>query len=166
MGLLQRATDVAHATPRDAKATGAEKVKTLTPAQAEAAWRDAMLAELRLMRQTSTDVAARGSGQIVNSVLDVRTFAFPASGVVVFDYHVAAGSVQVANLSGSASVTVQAGTQTSETPPTSGTGVQVVPAQSWMSVPIGARAVTLYGAAGERVSLQVFAGMQAYGVAG
>jgi hypothetical protein len=61
-------------------------------------------------------------------------------------------------------ITVQSGTGSADTAPTSGRGVTVVRAQSTLAVPIGAHAFTLWGTAAASVSLQVFAGMQALGV--
>lgn len=161
--ILDAAAQIAHTTPRVPKAPGGP-AKPLTPAQADQAWRDAMLTELRQLRQTSTELAARERGGVVNGVLDVRVWAFDTSGLLALGYQVAIGSLVVANLSTTAEVTVQAGTQSGDSAPTSGRGIQVVPASSWLAVPIGSHACTLYGTAGQRIGLQVFTGMQAFGV--
>ena len=125
---------------------------------------NAMLSELRVMNQTSTQIAAKLKGGIVNHVLEVSTFKIPSVGYKVCEYNTAIGSVVVANL-GDNTVTVQSGTQSGEAAPTIGIGVQVLPGRTWLAIPIGANSVTIWGTAGDSISFQAFTGMQAYGVA-
>lgn len=120
-----------------------------------------MLGELRLMRLTMTEEAAKIRGQILNDVLEVGTFLLDAEGQLTRAYNTPIGSVAVVNLS-DADVTVTSSPPTSSAPPI-GRGIQVIPAGAWFSVPIAARHFTLYGAPGGRVSIQVFTGMQASG---
>jgi hypothetical protein len=161
MGMLDKASQVAHRTPRDAKATGAQGVHTLTPREEEAAWRSEMLGELRKLANTTT--SRPDASQIVNDVLDVTTFVFDSTGSRAFSYQTAVGSIVVVN-TGATSVTVTSGTQGGDTAPTVGRGVQLVPAGSWLAVPIGAHAFTLWGTAAATCGLQVFAGMQGFGL--
>jgi hypothetical protein len=165
MRFVDRAAQLAHTTPSVPKAPGAAKASpSRTAAQAERELLGEMLAELRQLRETTTELAARERGGVVNGVLDVRVHVFDASGLLALGYQVGIGSLLLGNLSTTATVTVQAGTQSGDSAPTSGRGVQVVPAASWLAVPIGSHAVTLYGTAGETIDLQVFTGMQALGV--
>jgi len=120
-----------------------------------------MLQEIRLLRQTTTEEAGKLRGQLVNNVLEVGTYTIAADGILARSYNVPCGSVAVINL-GTAEVTV-----TSSPPgpaaPAGGAGVTIVPASSWLSVPIGTRNITIYGTVGARVGLQAFTGMQAGG---
>jgi hypothetical protein len=121
-----------------------------------------LLDALRQLQATSTDLIAAMHPRAINSVLQVETFVFPASGVIQRDWPVACGSLVVAAL-GTHSVTVVAGSQVGQTAPLSGVGVSVVPANSWMSIPIATTAITLYGTSGDTASIQVFAGLASFG---
>lgn len=159
-----RADEQAYRTPTDPRPTGAKSVRVLSKDDERAVSLADVVAELRLMRETSTAAAARATaGGIVNDVLEVSTRKFDASGVMVLDYNVAVGSAMITNPAGT-QVTYQAGTQTSDTAPTVGNGVQVVPAVSWLAVPVAAHSFSLYGTPGAQVSLQVFTGMTAFGI--
>jgi hypothetical protein len=114
-----------------------------------------MLQELVRIRQTMTEYAGRLGGQIVNNVLETATLAIGADGFVTREYGVAAGAVQVFNLSGANDMTVVAGGPAGYIPPT-GTGVSVVPAGKDRVINVAARQITIYGTAGDRVSFQVW----------
>jgi hypothetical protein len=121
-----------------------------------------LLAEMQHLNATQTAMMARlRGGLILNDVLGVEQILIPAAGFVQRDYPVAVGSVVVVNLSATA-VTFATGGGTAA-PPTVGTGVQTVPASSWLAIPVGATTFTLYGTAGATVDLQVFSGMLAFG---
>lgn len=116
-----------------------------------------LLEALRHHAQTSTEWAERLAGQLVNHTLMVWSGVFPTAGVLAWDFGVAAGSCYVRNLAEAATdvVTVVAdGPQ--ETAPT-GLGTWTVPGAGGAdTVPLASRQVTLYGAAGDRVQIQVY----------
>lgn len=111
-----------------------------------------LLDEFRAYAQTHTDFMARLAGGIVNDVLGVETVTFDAAGVIARQWKVAAGSVEVCNLS-SDPVTVVAGGP-GPGAPNVGVGVSVVPAGAIRIVNLGARQMTIYGTAGDQVSYQ------------
>lgn len=114
-----------------------------------------LLAELRDYHQRSTEWMARIAGGIVNDVLSVETATFGADGVIHRSWHVAAGIVEVRNLSTSAEVTVTS-SGPSSTAPASGVGVSVVPAEDVQYVGLASHQMTLYGTEGERVCWQAY----------
>lgn len=116
------------------------------------------LQEIQLLRQTMTDFAAQLAGRMVNKVLTVETRAFPADGSpLTWQFQVAAGAIEVQPL-GTNAVTVDA-SGPSSAGPVVGVGVSVVqPNVGPRTVALASRQVTLYGTAGDRVSVQVFAG--------
>lgn len=120
-----------------------------------------VLAQLRNLNQTMTEQAARVAGRMVNNVIHVATYLFVADAAgatpsVTIDCRVAAGSIDVVNLAAANVVTVAAGPPMAYAPP-SGIGVGVVLGASHRTLAIGGRQITLYGTAGDRVSVQVFA---------
>ena len=124
-----------------------------------------ILAELRRLRATSTEAMTRlTSGGAVNGVLGVETAAIGTAGVLTRSYGTPCGCIVVAN-PGTNTVTVVSGPPQGASAPTVGIGVTVIPASSWLAVPIGGPSWTIYGTAGDTVSVQAFAGLQAYGVA-
>lgn len=116
-----------------------------------------MLNELRAMRLVMTEQAAKLAGRMVNNTLTVRTAIFPTGGSVPLAFHVAAGSIQVLNLSAAGLVTVTSAPDQGYAPD-SGHGVFVVGAGLRETVAVASRHITLYGTPGDRVSFQVFAG--------
>jgi hypothetical protein len=110
-----------------------------------------MLAAFREYAQTHTDFMARLAGNIVNDTLQVLTATFDSTGVITRDFHVAVGSLEVENLGTHIVTVVNSGA--SSGPPTGGIGVRVVPANARRLVPIASRVWTVYGTAGDQVSL-------------
>lgn len=114
-----------------------------------------ILEELRYVRAHLTEAAERTGTGVVNHVLQVGTGIFDADGRVTLDFGVPIGSIEVNAIDGD--VTVAAGGPISgTTAPASGTGVYIVEENTMRRVNIGARQVTLYGTATERVSYQAF----------
>lgn len=113
------------------------------------------LSELRHYMQTSTEFAARVSGQIVNNVLDVQTRVFDASGMIALEYGAAIGCIDLDASLAPHQVTVATGGG-SGVVPAQGAGVYIVAAGVKRAVNIGAHQVTLYGTAGDTVSFQVY----------
>lgn len=113
-----------------------------------------LLAELRASTQRMTEFAELLAGQAVNHTLEVWSGVFPADGIISRDYSVAAGAIRVRNRSAANTVTVSSAGPQSSTP--TGLGTAVVPIGAVETVPLASRQVTLYGTAGEAVSLQVF----------
>lgn len=116
-----------------------------------------MLSELRAMRMVMTEQAAKVAGRMVNNTLGVRTATFPPGGSVALNYHVAAGSIRVTNLSATGAITVTSAGDLGYVP-VEGQGMYVVPAGLRETIPVASRHITLYGTPGERVSYMVFAG--------
>lgn len=116
-----------------------------------------MLSALQAQAQTMTDIAARLEGRMTNNVLQVKTLLLGTEGYETFDFGVAAGAVHVSN-PGANIVTVDAnGPRPGGTAPTTGVGVYRVPAANARTVPVASRVVTIYGTAGDYVSLVVYA---------
>lgn len=123
-----------------------------------------MLEQLREINATSTLAQARkNAGRSINGVLEVGTYALDSSGLWTRSYGTAIGSVVVSNPT-SHTITVYAGPPTSSAMATNGIGVFVVPAGSVQSIPIDHHAVTLVGTAADVFSVQVWAGLQPFGV--
>ena len=89
-----------------------------------------------------------------NEVLTSGTFAFDVNGQIALDWQTDFASVAIQSSS------AQPVTVTAETPqataPTIGRGVHKIPANKAATVNIRGKALTLYGNAGDLVSIQVF----------
>lgn len=106
---------------------------------------------------TMTEFTARFTeGTVVNGVLEVGTFALPASGELYksFDWPVAAGCVEVGNLSASNMTVVAAGVSADGTAPAIGRGVYVLPAGACRVINVGSHVVTVYGVASASFTFQ------------
>lgn len=92
----------------------------------------------------------------VNDVLEVGTFAFPASGELFkpFDWPMAAGSIELANLSSGNMTLVAAGPTPDGVAPAVGRGVYIVPAGACRVVNVASHHVTVYGPASGTFTLQ------------
>lgn len=115
-----------------------------------------LLVELRHMAQTQTEWTEQLAGQVINHVLEVRTITFDATGQYPLQWKVAAGSIEVSNPTGNGTVTVSSGGSNSTTAPPTGVGVYQVPGGTCRTVSVASRQVTLYGTAGQSISIQVF----------
>lgn len=118
------------------------------------------LFELRAMRAIMTKQAARTSGRMINDTLLTATYQFAVPGdgstpVVALDFRVAAGSIRVTNLSATNPVTVYPGAPMGYAPAV-GIGVAVVLQASSRVVVLGSHQCSIYGTAGDRVSVQVY----------
>lgn len=113
------------------------------------------LQELAALHQTMTAWAARMSGRMVNNTLEVSTRQFGADGVIAYEFGVAAGSVRVTPI-GTNNVTVSAA-PAAGVAPTTGIGVAVVTPANPDTIPLASTQFTLYGTAGDRVCVQVYA---------
>lgn len=121
-----------------------------------------MLAELQRLNATETEMMARlHGGEILNNVLEVATYTFPAGGAWSKDYPAAIGSILVTN--GTAQPITYAAGGAFGGAPTVGSGVQIIPANSWLAIPVGGTTFTLYGTAGGTFGLQAFTSMIAFG---
>ncbi len=114
------------------------------------------LQELRQLRQTMTEMAARTSGRMVNNTLLVGTYQFGTDGQIPLDLRAAAGAIRITNLSGANTMTVT-GTGAQGYAPNVGIGVAVIPAGARETVAVDSHQITLYGTSGDRVTVQVFA---------
>lgn len=116
-----------------------------------------LLAELHHAMQANTAMVARLAGGIINDTLEVATYVIPAAGSVSGRYKVAAGCIEVENLSLANEVAVVSrDNSTDGTPPTAGLGMRIVPKASCRVVALNSHAWTIYGTAGDRLSVQVF----------
>ncbi|MGW5978765.1 hypothetical protein ACWFMH_19635 [Bacillus altitudinis] len=99
-------------------------------------------------------LAAAIKEMVVAECLTTQTLQISPAGFAEFSYPVPFASVAVTNLSAQP-LTVT--TQTpAETAPVTGTGVAVVPANSGAAHNLAGRSLTVYGTAGDRVTLSIF----------
>lgn len=116
-----------------------------------------MLAEIQHALNTQTEQIARIAGNIRNNVLESGTYTFDASGVIQGRYKVAAGSIDVDNLSAANAMILVPRADSGGTPPSQGIGMRVIPKASFRpSLPLDSHDWTLYGTAGDQVSLAVY----------
>lgn len=113
------------------------------------------LAELRAMTQTLTSIAARLAGNVYNETLKTATDVFDSTGMIQLQFHIAAGSIRLRNLSAANTVTVSAAGPLAVTP-ASGVGVWRVPPAMADTIGVATRQITLYGTAGDYVSYSVY----------
>jgi hypothetical protein len=114
-----------------------------------------LLAELRHLAQSSTEWAEMLAGQIVNHVLEVWSGTFDATALITRNYHVAAGAIEVTNLSVAGIITVSSAAPSGPAVPT-GTGTYLVPAGASRTIALASRQLTLFGTNTDRVAFQVF----------
>lgn len=127
-----------------------------------------MLAELldaiRSIVESSTELSSRiGRRGATNGVLDVFVDQIPTAGLIQRDYPVTVGSVGVINHHATLPVYVQSGMPSGSSMPTTGRGLQRIEAGSYLVMPIGDRAYTVWGTATTLVSVQAFTGLQPWG---
>ena len=116
-----------------------------------------MLAELRTLAQTTTELAARFQGQVINNVLEVGTQIIPAGGTYVpFEWQAACGSFEIDNQGTHPMQVTSAGPTASGAAPTSGTGVTNIPAGAVRKVNVASHQVTVYGTAADVFCYQAF----------
>lgn len=116
-----------------------------------------MLAEIQHSLLTQTEAIARIAGGIRNNVLESATYTFDASGVIQGRYKVAAGSMDVDNLSAANPMVLVPRADAGGTPPSQGIGMRVIPKSSYRpSIPLDSHEWTLYGTQGDQVSLAVY----------
>jgi hypothetical protein len=122
-----------------------------------------LLAEIRAYHATSSAFMARlQAAGITNGVLDSFTDVFPTAGWLTRSYHVQCGSLVIINAAAT-DVTISPGPP-GPTAPQAGPGIQVIPASSFLTVPIQHHAWTAWGTATAQLSWQAFTGLQPYGV--
>lgn len=140
--------------------------RRMSQRQAEQLMQAELLSAVRSLVESSTEIAARlGRRGAVNGVLEVYAGVLPAGGTITRTYEVTAGSMRLTNHSAAAILTVQSGVAAGDTgAQAAGVGVQYVAPGATHSFPLGDRAWTITGTAGDRVSLQVYTGLQALGV--
>jgi len=93
------------------------------------------------------------------SVLACETWQFDSHGVITRSWHVPFASVAVDARASTQPVTVTS-SPVSEVIPTSGVGLAVIPTGKAAVCNIAGRALTLYGKAGDTVTIQVFPAAQ------
>ena len=167
MGIMNRdkANTIGHsqiAARDEGPATGDLPSRPLTDRELTRAVAEATLDELKRLSTTMSGIAARDRSQLVNNVLEVSTRVIPGDGVLVCTYNTQVGSILITNATGVA-LTVQTGTQTAGDAPTQGKGVQIVPNNTWLAIPIASHAFTIYGPAAGSVGIQVFTDMTVFG---
>lgn len=98
-----------------------------------------------------------------NGVIGTELIVFADSSGVEVNRQVTIGSMAIHNV-GTSPVTVQVGSGAQSSAPAKGQGMHLVPAGAFIPIPIGQRGLVLYGSAAQAVNIQLFTGMQAYGV--
>jgi hypothetical protein len=144
------------------KADPAQPGDTVNPRQAERILAGQLLAAQRELNDTTTQRAARLQSQVVNGVLEAGTWALDSTGQLTRTYHAAIGSIVITNLTGATLIVASASPGPSA--PATGDGVHQIPANLVMTLPIASRQLTIYGTAAALVGLQVWTGLQPYGV--
>ncbi len=119
------------------------------------------LAELRAIRATTTEQAARASGRLINNTVVVATAIFPtttdgSTPSIMFDHRVAIGAVKITNLSAANRVTF-APSQPTAYAPGAGVGIGLVLPNSRDTISCDTHVFTLYGTAGDTVTVQAYA---------
>jgi len=114
------------------------------------------LQELRHAYETNTALVARIAGQIINDTLEVATYVIPATGVVSNQYKVAAGCIEVENFSNANQMIVVARADATGSPPSQGTGMRPIAKGTCRVVALNSHAWSIYGTAGDVVSVQAF----------
>ncbi len=116
------------------------------------------LAEFQHFMATNTEAIARIAGGLVNNVLESGTYTFDATGTITRSYKVAAGSMEVDNLSAANSMTVvdRADASGLGGAPSQGVGMRVIPKASFRRIPMAAHSWTIYGTPGDQVSIAVY----------
>jgi hypothetical protein len=141
---------------------------SVRPKDAERILAGELLAELRHMNATATEHQARLQSQVVNGVLEAGTYVLDFTngaglGVYSKSYHSAIGAMVVTNATG-AVMTLSSAAPLGQAAPVTGQGTHIIPSNSVMTVPIGSHAFTLYGAGTGTFSIQVWTGLQPYGI--
>lgn len=108
---------------------------------------------LKYLSQTMTQWAARWSGRVTNSVLEVGTFTIDATGAKTLSWGAACGAIEVRNL-GTHTMTVVSGPAT--VLPTQGTGMYQIPAGQVETVNVANHTVTVFGTAADSFSYQAY----------
>jgi hypothetical protein len=114
-----------------------------------------VLTELRAIAATSTEIQARLAGNVINDILEAGTALIGADGTWFTDWRVSAGALWIYNL-GTHTMTLVAGSPSAAGAPTTGKGVFSAPAGKQFTVPFLARAMTVYGTAGDQFNYAVF----------
>lgn len=110
-----------------------------------------LLDELARLRQATTQAAERLGALVINHTLEVFTLAIPAEGYIEREWQVPAGCVVVDN-HGANPMTVSSAGPGPAAP--TGTGAHRVPAGKLRAVNVASRHITVYGTAGDLVSVQ------------
>lgn len=113
-----------------------------------------LLEEFRHLTRTMTEYSERLATGVVNHVLEVGTRTLPDSGLYTRTFSIAAGSIELRNLSTDDMTTVSS--SPGPAAPHDGIGVYVVPAGCSSLVNLASHDLTIWGTAGARFSYQVF----------
>lgn len=138
----------------------------LSARQADALMTAELLSAVRSLVESTTELAGRlGRRGAVNGVLESWAGVIPASGVIQRTYEVAIGCVSCENISAANLMTIASGVPAGDTGgQTAGTGVTYVRANSRGLAPIADHSFSITGTPGDKVSFEVWAGLQAFGV--
>jgi hypothetical protein len=142
--------------------------RAMSPRQAEALMTAELLAAIRSLVESSTELTARlGRRGAMNGVIDSWGGVFPVGvpSVLTRSYEITVGSLVVHNHSAAGQIIVQSGLAAGDTgPQAGGVGVQYVNAGQRLIMPLGDRSWTMSGTAADKVSVQAFTGLQPFGV--
>lgn len=135
-----------------------------TPKQIEQTLQIQALLHLHAEMQTQTVTLERFATGMRNHVLECSLRTLPADGYITFEWGLPCGSVAVTPHTPGASLTVVSGSSTAGTAPGSGNAMGLVQAPSLASgmqpapvvLNLVSHAVTIYGTAGDRFTLQAF----------
>lgn len=123
---------------------------------AEKALAEFELADLVHAARTQTQQVARLAAHIINDVLLTELIKLDGDGMATREFGTAMGSVAVANHSDANSVIVGGTGAVSYDPPDSGPGIALVRASKAQTLNLTGHVLTLWGTAGQLVTVQVF----------
>lgn len=123
-----------------------------------------LLAACRSLMESTTELTGQIRRQgAKNGVIGLELISFADSSGVEVSRPITIGSMIIHNV-GSSSVIVQVGAGAASSAPNKGQGMHSVPPGAFIPIPVGQRGLVLYGNAGQQANIQLFTGLQAYGV--
>lgn len=114
-----------------------------------------LVASFQRAHATLTELIAEVRGGAYNNVLVTELAVLDANGIWTKDWSVSFGSLGVAN-HGTHDITVTTGSEQAAAPPNGGPGIAKIKAGAAATVNMTGKAVTIYGTAGDLVSVTVF----------
>jgi hypothetical protein len=155
---------VVPAAPIDTQRKDPASARPMSAKDADRLMTAELLDALRSLVESTTALSSRiGRRGATNGVLDVFLDTIGTAGYIQRDYPVTVGSVGVINHHATQPVFVQSGLPSNTTAPATGRGLQRIEPGSYLVMPVGDRAYTIWGTSTTLVSVQAFTGLQPWG---